>query len=206
MKWYSSYLVAAFTLPNLLTYFRMGASFVLLYFGLRGRWEIAYPIFLAAAATDLVDGTLARILRQRTRLGAFLDPVADKMLMFASFLSLTLGGFLPVAITALVFTRDLLISIGLYILKKSGSTIVYQPTYLSKLTTLFQILTIVGGFWCASLKTKGLPPLEGWPYGTLWALVLGTTTLLTAVTAVQYLRIGLDLLASRPLPPDHGSP
>lgn len=182
--------MAAFTIPNLLTYFRMAASMVLLVFGLQNRWDLAYPIFLAAAATDLVDGTIARVLRQRTRLGAFLDPVADKLLMFAGFLSLTLGGFLPWALTALVFGRDLLISIGLYVIKRSGVHIVYRPTYLSKMTTFFQILTVFGGF----VRTQGFARLELPPYDTLWTFVLGITTLLTAVTAVQYTRIGWDML------------
>jgi cardiolipin synthase len=184
----------AITVPNLLTYFRMAASFVLLYFGFLGRWDVAYPVFLAAAATDLVDGTIARVLRQRTRLGAFLDPVADKLLMFSGFLSLTLGGFLPWPVTALVFARDVLISTGLYILKRNRVPIVYQPTYLSKLTTLFQILTVFGGF----TRTQDLAGARDFfgdlPYDTLWAFVLGTTSLLTAVTAVQYTRIGWGML------------
>lgn len=186
--------MSAITVPNLLTYFRMGASFVLLYFGILGRWDLAYPVFLAAAATDLIDGTIARVLRQRTSLGAFLDPVADKLLMFAGFLSLTLGGFLPWPVTFLVFTRDALISVGLVILKRSRVTIVYQPTYLSKFTTFFQILTVFAAFTRTQDMAAARSYLGDLPYDTLWSYVLGTTTALTAVTAVQYTRIGWRLL------------
>ncbi len=187
----------AITVPNLLTYFRMAASFVLLYFGILGRWDVAYPVFLAAAATDLVDGTIARVLRQRTRLGAFLDPVADKALMFASFITLTTAGFIPLPVTLLVFARDVLISVGLYILKRSRVAIVYQPTYLSKLTTFFQILTVFGAF----TRTQDLPRARAFfgdlPYDTLWAFALAITTVLTAVTAVQYVRIGWGMFQSK---------
>ncbi|HSA59992.1 MAG TPA: CDP-alcohol phosphatidyltransferase family protein [bacterium] len=186
--------MSAITVPNLLTYFRMGASFVLLYFGILGRWDLAYPVFLAAAATDLIDGTIARVLRQRTSLGAFLDPVADKLLMFAGFLSLTMGGFLPWPVTFLVFTRDALISVGLVILKRSRVTIVYQPTYLSKFTTFFQILTVFAAFTRTQDMAAARSYLGDLPYDTLWSYVLGTTTALTAVTAVQYTRIGWRLL------------
>jgi cardiolipin synthase (CMP-forming) len=193
--------MSSLTVPNLLTFFRMGASLVLLYFGLEGRWDIAFPIFLVAAVTDLVDGTIARLLRQRTRLGAFLDPVADKALMFASFLSLTLGGFLPWPVTALVFARDLLISVGLYVLKRSGAKIVYRPTYLSKFTTLSQILTIFGAFFRTQYPARAALP----PYDILWTFALGLTTLLTAVTFVQYTRIGWEMLAARPSRSAHGA-
>lgn len=190
-----------FTIPNLLTFFRMGASLVLLYFGFEGRWDLAFPVFLAAAATDLVDGTIARLLRQRTRLGAFLDPVADKALMFSSFLTLTIGGFLPLPVALLVFARDLLISVGLYILKRSGVRIVYSPTYLSKLTTLVQILTVFGAF----IRTQGYARAAEPPYDTLWTFALGLTALLTAVTSVQYTRIGWEMLSKNPARPAHGS-
>jgi len=168
----------------------MAASFVLLFYGLMGRWDIATPIFLAAAATDLVDGSIARLLKQRTRLGAFLDPVADKLLMFGGFLSLTVGGFIPWPLAVLVFGRDGLISLGVYLIKRSGTRIVYSPTYLSKLTTLFQIFAVFGGF----ARTQSIPRFSGEPYDKMWTFVLGITTVLTAVTAVQYTRIGWNLL------------
>jgi cardiolipin synthase len=188
--------MGSLNLPNLITLFRILASFVFLYYGLKKDWEVAFPIFVIAAATDMIDGTIARVLRQRTQLGGFLDPTADKLLMFFSFLTLTLSGYLPLALTLAVFGRDLLISAGLVLLKVKRVPIVYRPTYLSKLTTLFQILTVFG----ALLMTQELSRLRATFYGRIllggetFALVLGLTALLTVVTAVQYLRIGRDLL------------
>lgn len=168
--------------PNSLTLFRIFASFVYLYYGWREEWGIALPIFCIAALTDMVDGALARLLGQRTRLGAFLDPMADKILMFFGFVSLTKSGFLPVLLTALVIARDLLIIIGLVILKSRKVRILYRPTYLSKMTTFFQIATL------------GLALLTAWGYSYPGLPVLVVVTgIFTAATGIQYFRIGWRL-------------
>lgn len=180
-------------LPNFLTVIRIVSSFGVLSFGLKGRWDVAFPLFCAAALTDMVDGSVARILGQRTRLGGFLDPAADKLLMFFSFLTLTLGGYIPIAFFLLVFCRDLLITVGIIIFKVKKIYVVYRPTYLSKLTTLLQILTVLSAM--VSTQRFHLP----WhlPYDRIWVVLLGTTTLMTAVTGVQYFKIGWDLLHAK---------
>ncbi len=180
-------------LPNLITCFRILAAFVVLYYGFLGRWEIGFPVFCVAAVTDMVDGTIARLLGQRTRLGGFLDPAADKLLMFFSFLTLTKTGYLPVWLTALVIARDLMITVGLLILKRAKAYIIYRPTYLSKMTTFFQILTV----FTALLTTQNLSRLPAVVRDNL-ALglkgIIGIAVVLTGVTAVQYYRIGRNLL------------
>lgn len=180
-----------FNIPNILTLFRMIASFGVLYYGLEDRWNIAFPIFCVAAATDMIDGTVARVLGQRTRLGGFLDPVADKLLMFLSIVSLTGTGFIPYGLAAVIIARDLFIGIGLLILQLSHVTVLFRPTYLSKLTTFSQISVIL----LALIATqKSLSPVD--LYGTLWGAVVGTTALLTVVTGFQYGRIGYRMLHS----------
>lgn len=179
-----------FNLPNFLTVVRIIASFGVLSFGLRGMWNVAFPLFCAAALTDMVDGSIARILGQRTRLGAFLDPAGDKLLMFFSFLTLTLGGYIPVAFFLLVFFRDLFITIGIFIFKVKKIYVIYRPTYLSKMTTFFQILTVLS----AMIATQRFHPPWRLPYDILWAYILGIATLMTAVTGVQYFKIGWGLL------------
>lgn len=187
-------MVSQMNLPNLITIFRILASFVFLYYGLKREWAIAFPIFCVAAFSDMVDGTIARLLRQRTQLGGFLDPTADKLLMFFSFLVLTLNHTLPVALTVAVYARDLLICIGLAILYFKKIPIVYRPTYLSKFTTLFQIATI----FAALLMTQELSRFRGTIYGKIlyegFPFILAATALLTVTTGVQYFRIGLNLL------------
>lgn len=184
-------------LPNCLTIFRMVAAFVFLYYGLMRRWEIAFPIFCVAAVTDMVDGSLARLMRQRTRLGAILDPAADKLLMLLSFVALTRDRYLPLLLTALIIGRDLLIVGGMAFLSSRGIRIVVRPTYLSKTTTFFQIVTIfftllmaqnparAGSADYSSLVVEGAPGTN---------LIRGVTVLLTMATGIQYFRIGWRML------------
>src|SRR3989338_768844 len=156
-------------------------------------WNVAFPLFCAAALTDMVDGSIARILGQRTRLGAFLDPAGDKLLMFFSFLTLALGGFIPVPFFLLVFARDLLIVIGIIVFKVKNIYVVYRPTYLSNLTTFLQILTVLS----AMISTQQFHPPWSLPYDRIWTYILGMTTLLTVVTGIQYIKIGLGLLHAK---------
>lgn len=187
----------AMNLPNLITCFRIVASFVFLYYGLKAQWDVAFPVFFVAALSDMVDGAIARIFRQRTRLGAFLDPAADKLLMFFGFVTLTQGNYLPLGLTLLVIARDFLISLGLAVLWVKKIPIVFRPTYLSKFTTLFQIATVLS----ALLMTQELSGFHETFYVKIlfegMPVLLGVTTLLTFVTAVQYVRIGLGILHAK---------
>lgn len=172
-------------LPNLITGFRIVASFVFLFYGIQSRWDVAFPLFCVAAFSDLVDGAIARLFHQRTQLGAFLDPAADKLLMLFGFMTLTFGGYLPVTLTLLVIARDVMISVGVIYLKCKKVPFVSRPTYLSKITTLFQILTV----FSALLTIEGTverPPV-------LWI----ATGLLTAVTTLQYIRMGLRIIHAK---------
>ena len=184
-------------LPNLLTVFRMGAAFVFLAYGWRGRWDVAFPVFSIAAVTDMVDGTLARLMRQRTRLGAILDPAADKILMLFGFVTLTGNRLLPLLFTAFMIGRDLLIVGGVVILKWRKVPRLYQPTYLSKVTTFFQIATIFEALLVAQSPSRLVAArydtliVAEAPYTNALRLV---TLVLTVITGVQYLRIGFRML------------
>ena len=182
------------TLPNILTLFRILGSFVYLYYGALQDWHTATLIFLASAVTDLVDGALARILKQRTQLGAFLDPMADKLLMFFSFMTLTASGFLPVYLTVLVVARDLFIAFGIRYLISQKADMKYRPTFLSKTTTCFQIGTILIALiltqknylpWVVTHLRLSTQALEG---------VCVMTAALTVVTFYQYYQIGFAIL------------
>src|SRR5207344_3252208 len=93
--------------PNLLTIGRICLAPFLVAAILEGRFAVGFWMFVAAGVTDALDGTLARILQQRTVLGQYLDPVADKLLLSTLFLVLTHMNHIPVWVTALVFGRDL---------------------------------------------------------------------------------------------------
>src|SRR5512141_3270526 len=97
------------TLPNLFTLARLVLAPVILWAVLQHRALAALSLFAVAAATDLIDGWLARHFGAATSTGAFLDPIADKLLMTAVYLALALEGSVPWWLAGVIFGRDLLI-------------------------------------------------------------------------------------------------
>jgi len=84
------------TVPNALTLLRLLAVPVFIYASFRGEYRLAFFIFLGAAATDFLDGVIARKFNQRSRMGAIFDPAADKTMMIGGYLFYTLRNGLPV--------------------------------------------------------------------------------------------------------------
>lgn len=106
-------------------------------------WIFAFVLLWLAGISDGLDGLLARVLKQRTTLGQFLDPIADKALLSTLFLVLTHVGVIPRYVTVLVFSRDLgilLISTLLYVTNILRD---FRPTWLGKLNTCLQIFTVL---------------------------------------------------------------
>lgn len=109
------------------------------------RWW-AFAIFLTACFTDALDGFLARVLKAKTPLGTFLDPLADKLLLLAGYLGLLFVKALPyhppLWITVTIVFRDLLILSGLLILFLITGSATVQPNFLGKVTTALQMATL----------------------------------------------------------------
>jgi len=131
-------------LPNSLTVFRVLVTpgFVLAF--IKGQVEIAWGLFALAGFTDALDGFLARVLKQRTTLGAMLDPLADKVLLVAAYLCLGLWEWIPTWLTVVVISRDVIIIGGLALLTFWGTDIraEIRPSMISKVNTNAQILLI----------------------------------------------------------------
>jgi cardiolipin synthase (CMP-forming) len=107
------------------------------------RFDVALSIFIIAGISDGLDGLLARWLKQRTTLGEYLDPIADKLLLSTLFLVLSGTHHLPWWVTVMVFSRDvciLLVSAVLYI---TTSLRDFRPSILGKGNTLAQIVTVL---------------------------------------------------------------
>jgi cardiolipin synthase len=104
---------------------------------------VALIVFGAAALTDLLDGWVARTQGMSSRLGAFLDPLADKLLLIASFVTLTWLKALPFWITAVVFSRDVMLIVGALLIHMVGGRIYPHPTWAGKAATFFQVLTVL---------------------------------------------------------------
>jgi cardiolipin synthase len=126
--------------PNLLTLLRLFIIPFLVIAILDGRYRTAFALFVLAGVSDGFDGLLARMLSQHTRLGQYLDPIADKLLLSTLFLVLTHMGQVPRYVTVLVFSRDLGILLISTLLFATGALRDFRPSILGKLNTLAQIV------------------------------------------------------------------
>lgn len=110
---------------------------------LDGHYRMAFALFILAGISDALDGLLARWLSQKTTLGQYLDPIADKLLLSTLFVVLTHVGMIPQYVTVLVFSRDagiLLISTLLFVTSTLRD---FRPSLFGKLNTLVQILALI---------------------------------------------------------------
>ena len=129
--------------PNQLTLFRLCLVPFLLLAVLEGRFRVAFGLLVVAGISDGLDGLLARWLRQRTRLGQYLDPVADKLLLSSLFLTLHHVGLVSRRVTLLVFARDLGILIVGALLFAALGLRNFRPSIFGKANTLVQIVAVV---------------------------------------------------------------
>ena len=131
-------------LPNFITLLRIGAIPVFLILLLDERYTEALLVFILAGITDSLDGLLARWLDARTTLGAFIDPLADKLLLVSSFVILAFLGDISRWLAVLVIMRDVIILIGYSVLFfVTGHAIQVRPTLIGKASTFFQLLTVI---------------------------------------------------------------
>ena len=130
-------------IPNTLTIFRILLVPVFIIFLINNNLWMALMIFILAGITDGLDGLIARVLNQRTLIGAYLDPIADKFLLISAYLALTIKNMLPAWLSVIVISRDIIILSGIALLFLMAKKFVIRPSLLSKATTVSQILTII---------------------------------------------------------------
>ena len=128
--------------PNLLTLLRIFLAPFLILAVLERRFALAFALFLVAACTDAMDGLLARWLRQRTMLGQYLDPIADKLLLSSLFLVLTGMDILDSRVTVIVFGRDIGMLLTAVILYRTINLRDFHPSLLGKANSFSQVVTI----------------------------------------------------------------
>jgi len=131
------------TAPNLLTLLRLFLVPFLVIEIFDGNWSGAFILFVAAGISDGLDGMLARKLAQRTTLGQYLDPIADKLLLSTLFLVVTHEGLVPRYVTVLVFSRDLGILLVCTLLYVTNTLRDFPPSMLGKVNTAVQIVTVI---------------------------------------------------------------
>ncbi len=150
--------------PNLLTLLRICLTPFLVAAILVGRYELSFLLFVAAGLTDALDGALARLLKQRSMLGHYLDPVADKLLLSTLFLVLMHNGLIPTTVTVLVFGRDVGILLVAAILYAAAGRREFKPSIFGKANTIAQISAVAtvllrqltAAYWVAAVKMVAL--------------------------------------------------
>jgi len=131
------------TVPNQLTFLRLAFLPFFIIAIHYDRYSLALGILVAAGVSDLLDGFLARGLNQKTPLGAYLDPIADKLLMSSSFLILALHGKIKWWLVILVLGRDVLLLVAAAVILITVGYRPFPPSLYGKATTFFEILLIV---------------------------------------------------------------
>jgi cardiolipin synthase len=127
------------SLPNFITLCRLGLVPVVIAMISQARWQAACIIFILAGLSDAVDGWLAKSLRLRTELGAYLDPLADKALLVSIYVALAVVGALPSTLAILVVARDVMIIGAFMISWLMAKPIKIKPLLISKINTGAQI-------------------------------------------------------------------
>ena len=158
------------------------------------RGKEALVVFAVCGATDVLDGLLARWLRQRTLVGTLLDPIADKLLMATAFIVLSYVHIAPLRLAIMVISRDIVILVGsfLYLLLFDSSDI--RPTGLSKANTAVQVLTVIYFLSVAAFPSEARALGAGRGSRPDWAVTL-TCAVTTVVSGLQYLYIGIRKLS-----------
>jgi cardiolipin synthase len=168
------------TLANQITIVRMGLAPFLAVLIVYRRFYWALAVFVLAAVTDLLDGLIARVGRQKTSLGAMLDPLADKVLSASCFVALTwstgLTASIPAWLAVVTLSRDAIIFVSVAVINLTVGRRIFYPSLLGKLCTLSQLLT-VGAVILMNALGRTSDPLEALFKGTL---------LFTVASAVHY--------------------
>lgn len=154
---------------------------------LYSRIDLALWVFLLAVLSDALDGYIARTWKQKTKLGALLDPVADKFLIISAFVCLVFVRGLPLIIKLppyvpiVVISRDIIIVLGVILIYITKGDIEVRPSILGKITTFLQMLTII--FVLAQFKYAVF----------LWNIMVVSTV----ISGVEYVREGSKVLSER---------
>jgi cardiolipin synthase len=164
--------------PNLLTLGRICLAPFLVAEILERKFAIGFILFVVAGLTDALDGALARLLKQRTVLGQYLDPVADKLLLSTLFVVLMHEGLIPTTVTVLVFGRDVGILLVAAILYAAVGKREFKPSVFGKLNTLAQVSAVAAVLLSQLIQAQWLVFLR--------TATLDATIALTVVSGLHY--------------------
>ncbi len=173
-------------IPNFLSLLRIILVPVVVIFLIQGSYGKALFTFAVAGLTDALDGALARLLSSQTVLGSYLDPIADKLLLTASFVTLSILGIIPSWLTVIVISRDFIILLGIAILTMISVPYVISPALVGKVTTALQIGTI---FLALSFQAFSHDVSYDWIRILCWL-----TGLFTVASGLTYITRGIKII------------
>lgn len=178
-----------FTLPNLLSLSRILLTPVFVWMMVQKKPWAAFIVFLAAGATDALDGFAARMLHLRSTLGLWLDPAGDKVLLTSAFIVLTIPALaqpntLPLWLTGICVGRDVVIALAALVLIALRGKQTFTPVLAGKASTVCQVLVLYFVLYSNAMDRS--------PQALAWLYVL--TALLTCVSWIQYAFRGIALL------------
>jgi cardiolipin synthase len=175
--------VAVFNIPNTLTITRIILIPIFITSIIYKRYDYSLGLFIFAALTDMFDGLFARVKNQKTALGTFLDPLADKFLHVTAFIVLSIYGWIPKWLTITVISRDIIIVTGWLLMYFIAGISKVEPSLLGKGTIWVQSLLIA-----YILIDINLSPQPGIPVLFLWI-----TAGITILSGLHYMYKGLKL-------------
>lgn len=164
-------------IPNTLTLIRIIIIPVFITSIIYCRYNISLVLFIVAAFTDLLDGLVARLMNQKTVIGTFLDPLADKFLLVSSFVILSIYNFIPKWIAVVVISRDIIVIAGWFILYLISGSPRIEPSILGKMTIWVQSLFIA--YVLLNINIVFLTELKN--------VLIYLTTSITAISGLEYI-------------------
>jgi len=166
------------TLPNLISLARLLSVPLIVWLLLSGFYQMAFWLFVGASVSDGIDGFIAKRFNRASVLGAYLDPIADKMLLVSIYITLGQMGFLPLWLVILVVSRDILIVGAVMLSYAMDQPVRMAPLMVSKINTFAQI------------GLAGLVLSEhaySWPLGTIEVGLVFIVAVSTVLSGGAYL-------------------
>lgn len=170
-------------IPNTLTITRIIIIPIFVTAIIYDRYLYAFFLFVAAALTDLLDGLFARLSNQKTALGTFLDPLADKFLLISSFIIFSLYGWIPKWFTIIVISRDIIVVIGFFLLYMLTNTLKVEPVFPGKAAIALQFFILA--YVLLNINIITLPPVHN--------IFFIISAVLTVISGLQYIHKGFKL-------------
>lgn len=171
-------------LPNYITLLRIILIPFFIALMIYEYYREAFLVFIVAGVTDALDGMIARFTNTQTELGAFLDPMADKLLIVSAFLTLVLLDKLPVWLVLIVVSRDVILALGSMVLFLLGYSLKVRPSILGKATTVMQLMVVALTLVVISYGVET----------RLMVFIQSVTAALTIASGVHYVFKGLKMV------------